>query len=144
MKVYIPTCKYFDVWTQQWSDNGCITLNYTQDTIWCNCIHFTSFVSMTESFKLQMNLTKTHDIWNVTVNNIFWEYPTACITLACLYFIILLLWCWLPRQDDRPLLARSDVLRSKLCRSQAIERWEMKRLVRVLDSEMNLIWKLLH
>eukprot|EP01084_Bolivina_argentea_P074412 134987_1 len=140
--IYIPECKFYDVETETWSSEGCITLNYTDTTVWCSCTHFTSFAGLAEAFKPQVNIITTKDLRNLNAKNVFEKYPTAFSTLCVLYFITGLLLCFLPNPDDTPLLARADVLQNKLRRAQAMERWKMQRFVRVLQSPMGLTRKL--
>jgi len=103
----ITMCKFFDTDKQEWSSEGCISVNQTANWTTCACTHATSFSAAAKSFEPQIQTLTVSDFRNLDQ---MFNYPAPLITCLMVLLVSLILCAVTPETKSRPILASSEVL----------------------------------
>ena len=88
-----PACKYFDTKTGMWSEEGCVTAGYTNNSIICECTHLTDFSGLMDEMKVDVQMTVPDPagdaalLLNINPDNML---PIICLFILYISYVVMM------------------------------------------------------
>ena len=106
----LPSCKFYNTTTQEFSGEGCYVLTRNEYQTVCACLHLTYFGVSREDFSVEANSIDLTHFKDFTFKQ-FIKNPVGLICAACVIFTAFILLFTVPDIDDKPLSAHKEAIK---------------------------------